>query len=143
MITPGQVSQALNIPPSTLRRWSVKFADHLTPQRSPGSKRVYTDSDLQIFERIKSLSADGLTLEAVAELLPVEVIDKPVDQSTALLSLKDYRSLIDSAFSSLAEVSNEVELHAAKIQKYDDRLQKLENWLALPWYKRIGTRPPK
>ncbi|MGD8397560.1 MAG: MerR family transcriptional regulator [Anaerolineae bacterium] len=76
-LLPHEVASELDVSPSTLRRWSNEFADHLSdsagrPQPELGSKtahRRYTEDDLATLETIKDLLADGLTYVQVARRL--------------------------------------------------------------------------
>jgi DNA-binding transcriptional MerR regulator len=85
-LLPNEVASELDVSPSTLRRWSNEFADHLSdsagqPQPEPGSKtahRRYTEDDLTTLETIKDLLAEGLTYVQVARRLEArqpEILD--------------------------------------------------------------------
>ena len=131
MITPHQVSDTLGIPPSTIRRWSVRFESHLSART--GKKRTYTPTDLDTFRRIRDLSASGFGLDRIDSML--DVVERPQDQTTALLTLADFVQSLESAHSQVASLQ-------ATIDEQKARLDALESWLALPWYKRISKHPP-
>lgn len=152
--TPGEVSKILGVPTSTLRRWAVRFEKALTPQApEAGRHRVYSNSDLETFKQIRDLAAKGHSLRAIDNILSVipsgqskpeftpnfEPIDEPAP---------DNEQAPNSALMVLA-VSRELGTHNAQIQalqeqinKQNERLGALTEYLALPWYKRIGKRPP-
>lgn len=130
MITPKQASETLKVPPSTLRRWAVRFDDFLSPQ--PGKKRSYTVEDLDVFRRIKQMSAEGFTLDQIANLLPVT--ESPDDQTTDLVTLPDFVQALQYAQDRVGDLQSQVD-------NQDDRLSRLEDWLTLPWYKRLTKRP--
>lgn len=138
MITPKQVSDSLNVPPSTIRRWASRFEIHLSPRR--GKKRVYTTSDLDVFRRIRDYSASGFSLERISELL--DVVEKPIDESKDLLVLADFVQAIESAHNTIAEMRTQLEDQSAKIDDQSARIEALEKWINSPWYKKIlGSRP--
>ncbi len=71
MLRPADVAQRLNIPASTLRRWSYYFADYLPThvQELDGaatrSHRRYGEEDVRVLREIKELLGRGLTYEEV------------------------------------------------------------------------------
>ena len=71
MLRPADVAQRLNIPASTLRRWSYYFADYLpTHAQEPNgaatrSHRRYSEEDVRVLTKIKELLGRGLTYEEV------------------------------------------------------------------------------
>lgn len=131
MITPHQASESLNVPSSTIRRWSARFERHLSPRK--GKKRTYTPTDVDTFRRIRDLSESGFGLDRIDSML--EVVETPPDPSTALLTLADFVQSLESAHNQVASLQ----------QRFDEqkaRLDALETWIALPFYKRIGKKPP-
>jgi DNA-binding transcriptional MerR regulator len=143
MITPKQISDSLNVPPSTIRRWAARFEDHLsTCNLKKGQKRVYTTSDLDVFRRIRDYSASGFSLDKISELL--DVVEKPIDESKGLLVLADFVQAIESAHNTIAEMRTQLEDQSAKIDDQSARIEALEKWINSPWYKKIfGSRPEK
>jgi len=130
MITPHQVSESIDVPPSTIRRWSVRFESHLSPRT--GKKRSYTPTDLDTFRRIRDLSASGFGLDRIESML--DVVERPQDKSTALLTLADFVQSLEFAHSQVASLQ-------ATVDEQKARLDALESWLNLPWYKRFGKHP--
>ena len=130
MFTPAQVAQTLNTPPSTLRRWAKRFAPFLSPQS--GKKRTYTVADIDTLKRIQDLSAQGLSYAQIAQTLTV-VSQPPAD--TALISLADFAQALESAHAQLAAVQ-------AKLNQQAQELDAIKAWLQLPFYKRLGKKPP-
>lgn len=131
MLTPKAVSEYTGITPSTLRRWSDFFASDLAPRS--GKKRMYTTGDLAVFERIKGYAAQGVGLERIKTLLILPL--EPGNQQTALITITDLHNSLEFARGSIAALKNEVRSQSA-------RLTALEEYIALPWYKRIGKQPP-
>ena len=70
---PKAVAGELEVSPATLRRWSQKFSDYLSPEANssgPGrSHRRYTDDDLAILRIIKEFMNNGMTYEQVHQQL--------------------------------------------------------------------------
>ena len=130
MFTPAQVAQTLNTPPSTLRRQAKYFASYLSPQS--GKKRTYTISDIDTLRRIQDLSAQGLSYDQIAQTLSV-VSQPPAD--TALVSVADFAQALESAHAQLASLQ-------AQVAQQAEELQAIKAWLRLPFYKRLGKKPP-
>ena len=130
MFTPAQVAQTLSVPPSTLRRWSKRFAAFLSPQS--GKKRTYTIADIDTLKRIQDLSAQGLSYAQIAQTLTI-VSAPPAD--TALVSVADFAQALESASAQLASLQ-------AQVTQQAEELDAIKAWLQLPFYKRIGKKPP-
>lgn len=131
MITPRQVSESLNVPASTVRRWAAKFERHLSPRK--GKKRSYTITDLDTFRKIRDLSAAGHGLKKIAEML--DVVEIPEDQSTGLMNLADFVQAFEMFNANILQLQD-------KIDNQEDRIKQLEDWISTPFYKRIGKKPP-
>ena len=130
MFTPAQVAQTLNTPPSTLRRWAKRFAPFLSPQS--GKKRTYTVADIDTLKRIQDLSAQGLSYAQIAQTLTV-VSQPPAD--TALITLADFAQALEGAGAQLAAVQ-------AQLTQQAQELDAIKAWIQLPFYKRLGKKPP-
>ena len=67
--TIGQVSSLLDLPQSVLRYWETVF-DSLSPAKSPGGSRQYSEEDIELVRTIKSLLYEqGFTIKgAVVKL---------------------------------------------------------------------------
>ena len=132
MITPGQASETLNVPPSTLRRWAKKFEDFLSPQT--GSHRAYTLEDINTFRKIRDLLANGQTYKSIKEQL--NIVETPKDQTKALATIPDLIQALQFASDQLANMKSQMD-------RQDERIKALEAWIALPWYRKIFTKPPE
>ena len=152
--TPGYVSDFLNVPGSTLRRWAVRFEKYLSPQPpEAGRHRVYSAQDLETFRTIRDLTAKGQglkTIETILQTLPPGVFASdheepasPKQDQAAQGEPGPGSALMVMGFS--RELGNhDAQLKALQdqINLQNDRLAALTEYLALPWYKRIGKRPP-
>jgi MerR family transcriptional regulator/heat shock protein HspR len=65
----GVVSKKVGLSPGTLRLWEDQFG-LLTPERSSGGTRLYSDADVERVYHIRELLRDrGYTLEAIARIM--------------------------------------------------------------------------
>lgn len=64
----------------------------------------------------------------------LDVVERPQDKTTALLTLADFVQSLEFAHSQVASLQ-------ATVDEQKARLDALESWLALPWYKRFGKHP--
>ena len=130
MLTPGQIANTLDVSPATVRRWSARYAYHLSPQ-TPGKKRSYTVDDLAVLTRVRDLSATGTPLAQIDQALAVT--DIPA-QSSALIALSDFALSLQSARDQVAHLQ-------LQLDQQNTRLDALTAWLALPFYKRLFKKP--
>jgi len=136
MLTPKQVYETLTISPSTLRRWAKRFEEYISLENhEPGKHREYTADDLNIFRTIQAHLDNGLTYVQIEERLNVIEEPKP-DQSTALLTLPEFTQAIETARAAVASMQLEIE----ELKEWQ---MSMNEWLALPWWKRLFTEPPK
>lgn len=130
MLTPGQIANTLDVSSATVRRWSARFAQHLSPH-TPGKKRSYTVDDLATLTRIRDMSASGTPLDQINQALIVS--DEPA--TNALITVADFAQSLQIASDRLASMQN-------KLDQTNDRLDALTAWLALPFFKRLFKKPP-
>jgi DNA-binding transcriptional MerR regulator len=135
MITPKQVSESLNVPSSTIRRWAVRFEDVLSKQES--KKRMYTMEDLDTFRKIRDYSKQGKSLDNIADKLKIVAskVDQEQKPETGLILHPELVSFMQN----IAEQNVALQLQANKLQEQVDQLTA---WISLPWYKRIGKHVP-
>ena len=135
MITPKQVSESLNVPSSTIRRWAARFEDVLSKQDS--KKRMYTMEDLDTFRKIRDYSKQGKSLDNIADKL--KIVSSKVDQEqkpeTGLILYPELVRFMQD----IAEQNVALQLQADKLQ---EQIDQLSAWVSLPWYKRIGKPAP-
>ncbi|MBN1217891.1 MAG: MerR family transcriptional regulator [Anaerolineae bacterium] len=82
---PQDMAGALDVSPTTLRRWSQRFGDFLSAEATGTdegrSHRRYTDADLMTLQMIKELMNKGMTYEQVHQQLALQFAasqEKPV-----------------------------------------------------------------
>jgi len=129
--TPSQVAETLEIPPSTLRRWSTRFVEFMSFSHSPGQKRSYTLEDLATLRRVKELSGEGLPLEKIHEALLLQAVgaEGANGSSTALINLSDVAQAFEdfrAQFVALEHKNKELQAH----------VEALENYIQTPWWRR-------
>lgn len=132
MHRPAHVAQRLAISPATLRQWSNEFGAFLSESArqtltEAGShvQRRYTDADIAILQRAKSLLAGGLTYAEVRDRLaeppasePASADDsdppapaKPPDSDTSSVAL----AIIEQARLAMASMQQTIEAQAAHL----------------------------
>jgi len=132
MLTPGQIAQNLDVSTATLRRWSARYARHLSPH-APGKKRTYTVDDLAVLTRVRDLSATGMPLAQIDQALAVTDM---TPQSSALITLADFAQSLQFARDQVSHLQTQLD-------QQTKRLDALTAWLALPFYKRWFAKPPR
>lgn len=133
MLTPSQVSNSLSVSTATVRRWSARFARHLSPQ-PPNRKRSYTPDDLATLARVRDLSAGGTSLAQIDQALVVSA--QSADQSTALITLADFAQSLQFARESIASLQS-------RLDQQTEQLKALADWTRLSPLKRLFTKPPR
>lgn len=127
MVTPKQVSETLNVPSSTIRRWAVRFKDVLSKQE--GKKRIYTLEDVDTFRRIRDFSKQGRNLDAIeAELRVFKPKVKPTEEKGLMIHPE------------VLKVMQEINSQNIALQLQVDQLQAQVTWLMLPWWKKISKK---
>lgn len=146
--SPGQVTDILGIPPSTLRHYAKLFKVYLSSQDGR-KQRLYTEKDLLIFSQIKDFSAANIPLDQIGQRLVVVEQDSPriTDSALALIpsvagEIKAAQDAARNALAKLESIQQASQDQAEQLSQLTAQLAKLHQWAALPWYKRLFTRPP-
>lgn len=123
--TPGQVSEMLKIPTSTIRLYAKLYSDYLSPQEGR-ERRLYTENDLVILARIKDLRSAHVKMDEIKRRL-LEVPKEPVRvEESALTLIPTIATAIESA-----------QAAARAAQNRADQLARLQEDLSQPWYKKL------
>lgn len=134
--TPQQVSGMLDIPTSTLRRYSRDWHEHLSASASrQGQKRSYTDTDILTLRRLRALLSQKLDHEDIAARLQVVEPDTP--QESALSMVPAIAGEFENIRSFIAQMQAE---HDNELSALRERVKRLEDELNTPWYKRLFRR---
>lgn len=80
----GEAARALNLQTSVLRFWEGEFPV-LQPVRTPKGQRLYTESDMELLRRIRSLLHEqGMTIEGARRVLEGSaVLDETLPERVA------------------------------------------------------------
>jgi DNA-binding transcriptional MerR regulator len=69
----GDVSKICCVPAHTIRFWEKEFGSYLSPSRTTGKQRRYTDSDIQQIMKIKNLLwTDRFSIQGAKRMLGAE-----------------------------------------------------------------------
>jgi len=122
MYTPGQVSDMLDIPSSTLRRYAKEFSSHLSEEaQEPGRKRRYIELDLVILARARKLLNTGQSPKEVNKMLfVVEDQELEYEENSSLALVPG----ISQAIEAINARANEIML---TINTLEDRQDRTEN----------------
>ncbi len=78
----GEVSKFVGVEPHVLRYWEQKFTQ-LSPSKNRAGKRVYTEQDLELICKLKSLIVDQKYSTAGARKALDEDLDEKPDELPA------------------------------------------------------------
>ena len=144
MFTPGQVSDMLDVPSSTLRRYVKQFAAHLSETATKKRGRRFTEQDIATLARARELLQQGRKPEETNELLAVVGEDDPEAQPDAALALvPSISAALTEALDAARGLPAEVEDLSEKQGGTAARVDGLETWLREPWYRRLFGSPPE
>ena len=66
--TIGELSQHLDVQPSTLRFWHQEFEKFINPKRNRKGNRLFTQSDVENFTKIHHfIKVEGMTIKGAQE----------------------------------------------------------------------------
>lgn len=139
--TPSQVSDMLGIPPSTLRRYVADFGDHLSAKANRPRGRRYSDQDIATLKKARELLNQRQPVDQVNRLLGI-IDDPEATPSDSLALVPDISTALTTALEAARGLRIEVDDLAERQDQADDRLDALTEWVAIPWYRRIGQSPP-
>jgi len=83
------VAQRTGLTPATIRAWERRY-DAVSPSRSEGRQRLYSDRDVERLRTLKQLTGAGRSISMVAELS---------DQEAAALLSEDRTASVDASLS--------------------------------------------
>jgi DNA-binding transcriptional MerR regulator len=121
MYTPGQVSEMLDIPPATLRRYSAEYREFLSEDaKLRGRRRAYTDSDLVVLQRIRQYYGERRSPKEIKKLL--QVVDTQEERSrsdrdSALMLLPGLAQEFQHIRESQVSIHNKLDSQGETIQE--------------------------
>ena len=131
LYSPGEVSDYLNIPSSTLRRYARLFKEYLSPSAQQ-RRRKYTTTDLEIFEKIKTLSANGVLIDEIGPLLD----EMPIDHAEIIEGESQDRAIVPvnpEVIRKFDNVDNKLDQLLAEIAQLRADLESAKK----PWWRRL------
>ena len=138
---PGEVSNYLDIKPSTLRRYARLFAEYLSPS-AQGRRRKYTDQDLEILQKIKTLAGDGMPIAEIGPLLA----EMPIDHETVIdgdQAATSGSSIVPMEIRrELESISKRDEVTNDKLDQILERLERMEYKPSI-WDRITGRNQPE
>ena len=151
MFTPKQISDMLNIPPSTVRRYAVDYADLLSSQAAQeGKKRRYTDNDVLTLRRVRELVAQHkgpgevrALLQVIEQQPPAAQGEQPAEKALAIAypELLEQLEYIKSALANKDAQINELTARLTALEQQAAQAAQLErDRQAAPWYKRLFAK---
>ena len=104
----GEAARALNLQTSVLRFWEGEFPE-LQPVRTPKGQRLYTEKDMEVLRKIRSLLHEqGMTIEGARRVLSggsLPAKEMPVPKAQAAEGLPaDVAALLRDALKELREI---------------------------------------
>jgi DNA-binding transcriptional MerR regulator len=160
-ITPAQAAALLGVSASTLRAWSVTFADHLSEAAKGGGgrKRTYSPDDLSTLQRAGVLIRSGKSPTEAAAL--VGVVDQ-APSGAALVTLPAIAGELQQAREVITALADEVKRlreqqtvtaaqhanalgkviadSAALADEVADMRKELDALRGRPWWRRLFSR---
>jgi len=87
----GEVSQMTDLEQHVLRYWESEF-DQLTPRKNRAGRRVYTDEDVKMVQRVQHLlKEDKYTIEGARQVLDREERGGPsTEHRESLVELRGF-----------------------------------------------------
>jgi len=139
-LTPSQAAEVLQIHKRTLRRWSVLFANALSPSAgATGKKRFYNSADIQTLRRVEKLKKDGMQLSEIASVLPVVPADE--DQPNPLILAPEANLALGQVIERARAIGDELIDQDERLVDQNERLRRIEEFMRLPWYRRLFKKP--
>lgn len=139
LLTMGDIADRLQVEPHTIRRWVKYHKIHLSQYAKPtqpGRARRFTEKDVQVLGSVRSLRAQGLTVEQVNERLsdmtfgevelpeptdlqPIQAAQEGPGAEIALLTAVDSLKSIQTHLETLAPLAARVEALEAQRLRFD------------------------
>lgn len=99
----GEVSEMTDLEQHVLRYWESEF-DQLKPRKNRAGRRVYTDEDIKMVQRVQQLlKEDKYTIEGARQVLDLEEGGGPSGEHRA--NLVELRGFLEDLLVQLASKS--------------------------------------
>lgn len=137
--SPGQVSEMLGLPPSTLRRYADSYREHLSEHaRRRGKKRRYTDTDILILRKIRQLIAQRKTPDEIAAA--IQVVDKDASAESTLAMIPQIAQQFDDLRSQLSSLRQDQRAEMEAIQRRLDSLESIVTESRRSFWQRLWDK---
>jgi len=139
-ISPSQAAEILGLQKRTLRRWSSLFTNALSPSAgAKGRKRFYNGSDIATLQRAQKLKDQGMQLSEIASVLPVVPADE--DESTSVVLAPEANLALGQVIERARAIGDELVDQDERLVDQNERLRRIEEFMRLPWYRRLFKKP--
>jgi len=149
MFTPGQVSDMLEVPPSTLRRYVKQFEKHLSESATKTRGRRFTERDVATLAQARELLQQGRKPKETNELLGVVGEDDSEAQvDSALMLVPSIAEALAGALDVAQSLRSEVGTLAEQVEEIAEgqgatraELTVLREYMRRPWWSRLFSGP--
>ena len=135
--TPGETSELLNIPSSTIRRYVQTFSPYLSTSAQKKKSRMFSDEDIATLSRVRDLAADGILMRDIAAQLE-QVVDKdqPEEEppTSTIVIFQQRFAAYDAELDQMKQEQKAMQDQIAQLRAELDTAR-------LPWYKKLRKRP--
>jgi MerR family transcriptional regulator, light-induced transcriptional regulator len=129
----GELARRTGTSPELLRAWEQRYG-LLTPSRSAGGFRLYSDEDVARVRRVRSLIADGLSAaEAASRVLAMRESGEPVALPVPADARDDLQAALDAMDGHRAHLAFDRLLSALSVET-------VLGDVLLPYLRRLGER---
>ena len=131
MFDPKSVSEMLDIPGSTLRRYCADYADLLSETaRVTGRKRRYTNDDLLVLRRIKELTRNRKSPDEIRAAAAAAAAETETDVKSALVLIPAIAAEFEQLRSQIARLQSDQDENRAAIEQLRRELAARRPWWA-------------
>ncbi len=97
----GEVSDITGLDPHVLRYWETEF-EQLRPSKNRGGRRIYTEDDIKLVQRIQTLLRDRkYTIEGARQVMARGETDDEVPEESPRAQLVALRSFLEAMLKKL------------------------------------------
>jgi DNA-binding transcriptional MerR regulator len=139
MLTPTQVAKIANVHPNSIRNWSTRFGEFLSPDaRGEKGNRLYMERDIEVLCMVAALNKSGVPLDEIAGRLRDGDVPPVVDVATPNLQHppQTTQTGLEATFALQAILSS----HSARLDALErsaavkDEQRKERRDVALTWF---------
>lgn len=128
----GELARRTGTSPELLRAWEQRYG-LLSPSRSQGGFRLYSDEDLDRVRRVRALIADGISAAEAARRVLERNEPEPVARPVALEAGRDLEAALDAMDAHRAHLAFDRLLASLSVET-------MLGDVVLPYLRRLGER---